>query len=78
MGGETLPDVAIVDLGAFCEANFLWYVIEIFSFGFFYSLNDQGERPVAFDRSARPPCWTSCALHEENYDDGNYCHAENC
>ncbi len=39
MGGETLPDTAIVDPGAFCEANFLRYVIEMFSFGFFYSLN---------------------------------------
>ena len=39
MGGETLPDTAIADPGAFCEANFLRYVIEIFSFGFFYSLN---------------------------------------
>ena len=39
MGGETFPDTAIGDLGAFCEANFLRYVIEIFSFGFFYSLN---------------------------------------
>ena len=39
MGGETLPDTAIVDPGAFCEANFLRYVFEIFSFGFFYSLN---------------------------------------
>ena len=38
-GDETLPDTAIVDSGAFCEANFLRYVIEIFSFGFFYSLN---------------------------------------
>ncbi|WP_162085929.1 hypothetical protein [Sulfuriferula nivalis] len=24
MGSETIPDVAIVDHGAFCEANFLW------------------------------------------------------
>ena len=39
MGGEILPDTAIVDSGAFCEANFLRYVIEIFSFGFFYSLD---------------------------------------
>ena len=39
MGGETLPDTAIVDPGAFCEANFLRYVFEIFSFGFFYNLN---------------------------------------
>ena len=39
MGGETLPDTQIVDLGGFCEASFLQYVIEIFSFGFFYSLN---------------------------------------
>ena len=39
MGGETLPDTTIVDPGAFCEANFLRYVFEIFSFGFFYSLN---------------------------------------
>jgi len=38
-GSETLPDTAIVDPGVFCEANFLWYVIEVFSFGFFYSLN---------------------------------------
>ena len=37
--GEILPDTAIVDPGAFCEANFLQYVIEIFSFVFFYSLN---------------------------------------
>ena len=37
--GETLPDTAIVDSGAVCEANFLRYVIAIFSFGFFYSLN---------------------------------------
>ena len=39
MGGETFPDTVIVDSGAFWEANFLRYVIEIFSFGFFYSLN---------------------------------------
>ena len=39
VGGETFPDTAIVDSGAFGEANFLRYVIEIFSFGFFYSLN---------------------------------------
>ena len=39
MGGEILPDTAIVNSGAFCEANFLRYVIEIFSFGFFYSFN---------------------------------------
>ena len=39
VGGETLPDTAIVDPGAFCEANFLRHVFEIFSFGFFYSLN---------------------------------------
>ena len=39
MCGETLPDTEIVDPDAFCEANFLRYVIEIFSFGFFYSLN---------------------------------------
>ena len=39
VGGETLSDAAIVDHGVFYEANFLRYVIEIFSFGFFYSLN---------------------------------------
>ena len=39
VGGETLPDTTIVDAGAFCEASFLPYVIEIFSFGFFYSIN---------------------------------------
>ena len=39
VGGETLPDTVIVDPGAFCEADFLRYVIEIFSFWFFYSLN---------------------------------------
>ena len=39
MGDETFPDIAIVDLGAFYEVHFLRYIIEIFSFGFFYSLN---------------------------------------
>ena len=39
MCGETLPDAAIVAPGALCEAHFLRYVIEIFSFGFFYRLN---------------------------------------
>ena len=39
VGGETLPDIAIVDPGAFCEAHFLRHSVEIFSFGFFYSLN---------------------------------------
>ena len=53
MGGETLPDTVIVDPGAFCEADFLWYEIEIFSFGFFYSLNGQieGRRAFAASRS---------------------------
>ena len=41
MCGENLPAPRGVDPGAFCEANFLWYVIEIFSFGFFYSLNEK-------------------------------------
>ena len=36
---KILPNTAIVDSGAFWEANFFRYVIEIFSFGFFYSLN---------------------------------------
>ena len=39
VGGEILPDTALVEPGAFCEANFLRHVIEIFSFGFFYDLN---------------------------------------
>ena len=39
MGGEAFPDTAIVDPGAFCEASFPRYVIEIFSFWFFCSLN---------------------------------------
>ena len=51
MGGETLPDTAIVDPGAFCEANFLRYVFEIFSFGFFYSLNVEANLPP--ERAAR-------------------------
>ncbi len=50
MGGEIFPDTEIVDPGAFCEANFLWYVIEIFSFGFFYSLNARLKRRSAFCR----------------------------
>ena len=38
VGGEPLPSTASVDPGAFCEGNFLRYVIEIFSFRFFYGL----------------------------------------
>ena len=57
VSGETLPDTAIVDPGAFCEANFLRYVFEIFSFGFFYSLNVRHNRRAKAERSgafARP------------------------
>ena len=52
MGSETLPDTAIVDRGAFCEADFLQYVIEIFSFGFFYCLNVKLRGAALLRRSA--------------------------
>ena len=54
VGGETLPSTAIVDPGTFCEANFLRYVIEIFSFGFFYSLNVRVNRPRVAQRPEGP------------------------
>ena len=51
VGSETVPDTAIVDPGTFCETHFLRYVIEIFAFGFFYSLNVKANPPP--QRAAR-------------------------
>ena len=59
MCGENLPTPRSVDRGAFCEANFLRYVIEIFSFGFFYSLNEKlrGEPLLVCPAGAQCQAW---------------------